>query len=163
MKHLMIFLCLMTLSITAFANERFVIKFQLLENKKKIEFGSTFVTSKSNTWKKGYKRSYLKSSCAKLDSGKVEKRISADNRFAGLFIAHQVVNDTLELIVTRSRVTSKFSEIRALPKNKCKAISPIIHSHTENYSFSATHGNEATVPFGTKMEFYIKIQSLNKM
>ena len=158
-KMILLFLIPFTLE----AGENYLIKFELVQSNKTVEKGSTFVTQKQSTWKKGYKRSYTKLSCRQPESGKIEKRITAVEHFAGLLVTHQLIGDKIELNVVRNMVTSRLKEIRSLPKKACKALSPIVDSHTETYHILARHEKFEIHPFGDAFKFHIKVQAIRKI
>ncbi|TMM47715.1 hypothetical protein [Colwellia ponticola] len=139
------------------AKERLMINFELMENKTMIEQGSVLVTKKLKGWNKGMQTSYLKLACKPLANGKVEKLYSTINFFDGLKVTHQQVGDTIELMVKRSKVTSRFTEIHNLPANQCKDMVPVLTTTVETYQFGIKKGIKDSRPFGDSMTFHYHV------
>lgn len=157
-KRICLFTVLLVTSFTTIADDRYLVKFELLLVDKKLEWGRTIVSQKRNVWKKGYLSSYLKLSCHEHEPGKYEKRISTVDHFDGLLVTHQLISDKIEITVHRSIITPRLKEIRALAKNECKNLAPIIKEHTDTYTLPAKHGSSETFLFGDELKFHITVQ-----
>ena len=144
------------------ATERFSMSFELTQSDKMIERGRALISGKQRTWSKGLQRSYLKLRCNQLQSGKTEKLLSTVNHFAGLRITHQIAGDKVELSVVRSVVTPRLVEIRALARNECNDLSPIVTTTTKTYSFPAADGINESSPFGESLVFRATLQSVGE-
>ena len=150
---------LLTIAASVNAAERFLLNLELTQGKNKIEMGRTFVSQKPHTWSKGSKRSYLKLGCHQQESGKTQKLYSTVDHFAGLRVTHQLAGNNVELTVVRNVVQPRLVEIRALAKNKCKDLSPIVTTISESYIFPAKDGIDEARPFGENMTFRVTLQS----
>lgn len=142
------------------ATERFFLNFELTLGEKKVEWGAIHVSMRAHTWSKGLQTSYLKLSCHRHESGKTEKLYSIEDHFSGLRITHQLTEKNIVLTVVRKSVQPRLIEIRALSKDKCKDLSPIVTTTTETYSFPVTDGVDESNPFGENMKFRVILQAL---
>ena len=149
-----------TSPMSANAAERYILDFKLLKGEKKIESGKFFVTQKQHVWSKGLKRSYLKSRCEKLASGKTLKSLTLANHFSGMSITHQLEGNKINIKVVRNVVQPRLTEIRALGKTECKDIAPDVSTVSQNYSFSASPGLNESLVFGEGITFQIKLHLL---
>ena len=156
-----LFVLLIAATTCVSATERFSLSFELNQSEKMIEQGRAVVSGKQRTWSKGLQRSYLKLRCNQLESGKTEKLFSTVNHFAGLRITHQIAGDKVELSVVRNVVAPRLAEIRALARNECKDLSPIVTT-TKTYSFPAEDGINESSPFGESLVFRATIQSVGE-
>ena len=144
---------LLTTVTSAISAERFQMNFELTQNGKILKWGRTIVTTKPHTLSKGLKSSYLKLSCRTQESGKIQKSLASVDLFAGMHIAHQIIGDKVELKVIKITVQPRLKEIRALTKNDCKDMSPIITSTTHSYSLPSEKGINESRAFGEGMIF----------
>ena len=118
-------------------------------------------TLKQHTWSKGLQRSYLKLRCKQLESGKTEKLLSTVDHFDGFRVTHQLAENEVVLTVVRTIVQPRLTEIRALAKNECKDLSPIVTTTTLSFTLPAVDGNTESCPFGENMIFRATLQSLD--
>ena len=159
-KRLLIYGILILSSGSANAKNLLVINFELIQGDKSIERGNTFVSKEKGTWKKGYTQRYIKLSCQQLPSGKIEKRIKSENHFNGLRVNHQIVEEYVKLYVDRNVIKSRLKEIRALDKNNCKNLAPIITKQTDTYRFAAKPGIDETRVFKDNLKLRVMIKSI---
>jgi len=152
---------LLTLAASVSAAERFELNFDITQGQKKIDWGRTFVSQKPHTWSKGSKRSYLKLRCHQQESGKTQKLYSTVDHFAGLLVTHQLAGGNVKLTVVRSTVQPRLVEIRALPRNECKDLSPIVNTTSETYIYTAEDGVDEARPFGKNMTFRAALRSVH--
>lgn len=153
-----LFVGVLLLSHTVESKERLMINFELMQDKVMVEQGFVLVTKRLRGWNKGMQASYLKLTCKPLANGKVEKLFSTINYFDGIKVTHQKVGDTIELMVKRSKVTSRFTEIHNLPTNQCKDMAPVITTTVENYTFGTQKGVTESRPFGSSMTFNYNVK-----
>ena len=158
-RYLLFGICLMMTS-PLVAAERFLVNFDLLKGKNVIESGKFLVSEKQRTWSKGLKRSYLKLTCHKNESGIIEKRYSNVDHFSGFSVKHRIVDNTLELIAERSSAKPRLLEIRVVPKKECKEPSPIVTTARQIYSYPATGIISESRPFDDKLTFRVTIKSM---
>ena len=144
---------LLTMLMPVHAAERKLIKFDLLKGKNILVTGKDYTSEKPHTWSKGALRSYLELSCQKNVSGKVEKLYSTIDHFSGLRVTHKLSGENIEIKVVRILVKPRLIEIRALPKNECKDMAPILTITTESYLYPAIDGNSEARLFGEGMTF----------
>ena len=142
------------------SKEPFSLKFELIHADKTIEWGRAVVGEQQRTWSKGLQRSYLRLRCSQEESGKTGKFLSTTNHFSGLRVTHQLVGDRVELTVERNIVKPRLKEIRALARNECKDLSPVVTRTTRNYSFPAVEGASESYPFGEDMVIRLTLQSV---
>ena len=114
-----------------------------------------------NIWSKGLKRSYLKLRCNLNESGRLQKFYSTVDYFSGLRVTHQLAENEVVLTVVRTVVQPRLTEIRALAKNECKDLSPIVTTTTLSFSLPAVDGNTESRPFGEDMIFRTALLSLD--
>ena len=152
---------LLTVTISASAAERFSLKIDLAQGEKVVERGRALVSQKQRTWSKGLQRSYLKLRCKQLESGKTEKLLSTVDHFDGFRVTHQLAENEVVLTVVRTIVQPRLTEIRALAKNECKDLSPIVTTTTLSFTLPAVDGNTESRPFGENMIFRATLQSLD--
>lgn len=145
------------------AAERYFVKIELTQDDKVIERGNILVSGKQSTWSKGVKRSYLKLRCNLKEPGRLQKFYSTVDYFSGLRITHQLVDDHVELTVVQNIVQPRLVEIRALAKNECKDLPPIVTTTTQLYRYPAKDGISEHLPFGEHMTFRATIQSLGEI
>jgi len=145
---------------SANAKNLLAIKFELIQDKKILERGNTFVAQKKSTWKKGHTQRYIKLNCHQLPSGIIEKKITSEDHFTGLRVSHQIVEEYVELKVDRNIVNSRLKEIRALNKNDCKNLAPIMTKTSKTYLFPAKPGIDETRLFNNNLKFRIMIRSI---
>ena len=156
--RLLLFGILTAATTCASATERFSMGFELTQAGKMVERGRAMVSEKQRTWSKGLQRSYLRLRCNKLESGKTEKLKSTVDHFSGLRVTHKLAGGKVELTVVRTVVKPRRIEIRALDKNECKDLSPIVTTTTQTYSFTAEEGVNESHPFGENMIFRATLQ-----
>jgi len=144
---------------TAFANgsEQFLLDFKITQGERKIEMGKFFVNNKQHVWSKGVKRTYAKVSCLQQSSGKIQKTFSMLDLFSGVRIMHLLEGDKVKLTVTRNTVQPALKEIRALGKNECKNLSPIVTTTTQHYTLPAKAGANEQYAFGKNSTFNANI------
>ena len=161
-RYLLLGMCLMMTS-PLVAAERTLIDFELIKGKIVIENGRLLVSEKPRTWSQGLKRSYLKLGCRQLESGRVEKRYSNVDYFSGFSVKHRIVDNTLALIAERSSVKSRLKEIRALAKDECKELAPIVTTTKQTYNYPATGVKSESRLFDDQMTFRITIKSMQEI
>lgn len=144
------------------ATERFSLKIDLTQSEKVVERGMALVSPKRRTWSRGLQRSYLKLRCNRLESGEMEKLLSTVDHFAGLRVTHQLTENEVVLSVVRTVVQPRQLEIRALAKNECKELSPIVTTTTLSFRLPAEDGKSESRPFGEKMVFRATLHSVGK-
>jgi len=159
--RLIVLATLLISAVSANAAEQFVLNFKVTQNDKIIEKGNVIVLPRPLTWSKGLKRSYLKLSCKQQSNGKMQKLYSTEDYFYGLQISRQLFGDIIEVKVLHNRVKNRLLEIRALAKNECKELSPVLTTRSETYRFSTKSGVEESRPFGENLSFKAKIYPLN--
>ena len=133
----LLFALLFTTMTCASAAERLILNFELAQGKNLIESGRSLTTKKPLTWNKGLKRSYLKVRCQQHKTGEIQKLYSTEDHFHGILVSHQIIGDKVEITVTQGIVQPRLDEIRALAKNECKDLSPVVNTTTHTYSFPA--------------------------
>lgn len=133
----LLFCIFLTATTSVIATEQFLINFELVRGGNPPERGIILVSEKQHTWSKGLKRSYLRLRCQQTEAEKIQKLYSTVDLFAGLSVSHQLVENKVQLTVVRTDVKPRLDEIRALPKNECKELSPIVTTVTQHYSFSS--------------------------
>lgn len=143
-----------------YASERFLLQFEITQGKNKVETGATYISNKARDWNKGLRRSYLKLRCDKQPSGKTVKQLSTIDYFSGLRITHQLRGEMIELTVLQSIVQPRLAEIRALPKDQCKDLAPIVTTKSKSYSFPAKDGLDETHSFSADMTIRVMLQSV---
>jgi len=158
MRFLLLGMLFLTVT-SAGADERFYLRFDLIQDALVIERGNAIVSRKPHTWSKGLRRSYLKLRCNRLESGKTEKLYSTVDHFAGLSVTHQLVGGNIELTVVRNIVQPRTIEIRALGKSECRDLSPVVTSTTQTYHFPAEGNIHEPRPFGENMTFRVTLES----
>jgi len=153
----------MLLAVSAFASaaERVQLNFELTQGESKIESGRDFVSRKPHTWSKGFRRSYLQVRCQQQESGKSHKLFSTVDHFAGLLVKHKLAGDNVELTVIRSVVQPRLTEIRALGKNECRELAPVVTTASETYIFPAKDGVDKAHSFGNTMTFRVVLQPVD--
>ena len=161
-RYLLFGICLMMTN-PLVAAERFLVNFDLFKGKSLIESGRLLVSEKPKTWSKGLKRSYLKLTCHKNESGRVEKRYSNVDHFSGFKVKHRIVDNTVELIAERSSVKPRLIEIRVVAKNECKELAPIVTTTRQTYSYPAMGVISESRPFDDKMTFQVTIKSMQEI
>lgn len=149
---------LLIVSTAVDAKERLMINFELIQGKVVVDKGSVLVTKKLKGWNKGMQASYLKLACKTLANGKVEKLYSTINYFDGVKVTHQKIGDTIELMVKRSKVTSRFTDIHKLSANQCKDMAPVLTTTIENYTFGTQKGITESRAFGDSMTFNYNVK-----
>lgn len=77
-------------------DDKFFRNFSLTRNGQELEKGTLITTSKSKTWSKGLKRSFLRLSCKEV-KGKTVKLLSTEAHFSGLLMTHQHIGKQLHL------------------------------------------------------------------
>lgn len=154
---------ILTTAASVTAGELLLMNFELASGKSTLHRGKVFITEKKSTWSKGLKRSYLKLRCEQKgnDTEGVRKLYSTVDLFDGLSISHQRAENKVILTVVRSAVKTRLAEIRALSRNECKDMSPIVSSVTKSYNFPAD-GSGETMLFKEDITFKYTLQSLAK-
>ena len=137
-------------------------KIELTQADKLIDRGNAIISHKQKTWRKGLKRSYLKLQCDLKEQGKLKKMYSTEDHFDGLRVTHQLAGNNVELTVVRTVVQPRLVEIRALARNECKDLSPVVTTTTQTYSFAAEHGLDESSPFGENIIFRVALQSVGE-
>jgi len=148
--------CITTLS---FADNRYLLSFELAHNGKNLKIGKTLVTREKHTWSSGLKRSYLKIRCEQQKSGEVKKLYSTVDLFAGLLVFHQIVKNHIELKVSYNIIQPGLNEIRDLKNHECKDLSPFVTTITKNYRLLANGKHKASHTFGKNMIFKTSLKS----
>lgn len=159
--RLLLFVTLLSTGISVYASEIWLLRFELLQDKYRVEVGTTFVSEKPAKWSKGFKRRYLKMHCHRLPTGEIEKQYSTVDYFAGLQISHQRVDNNIVLTVIRTTVKPNYSKIKALPKDQCQNLEPIVNTITETYQFEAKRTMNESRPFGNNMMFHASLQAVS--
>jgi len=144
---------LITATTSAICAERLQMNFELTHNEKILERGKAIISMKLHTLNKGLKSSYLKLNCRREESEKILKLHSTVDLFAGMQISHQIIEDKVQLKVVKITVQPRLTEIRALTKNECKDMSPIVNTTAHSYSFPAVKGINESRAFGDNMIF----------
>ena len=111
-------------------------------------------------WSSGLERSYLKLRCIQKKSGKMQKQFSTMEHFSGLRVTHGLAGQEIELTVVWDVVQARLMEIRALSKEECKELSPVVTTATETFRFPAKSGLDESVPFGENIVFRVTAQAL---
>ncbi len=145
---------------TVSAGERYMMSFTLTQGEKKIEEGKSFVSQKRHTWSKGLKRSYLQLNCNPRATVDGRKLFSTVNHFNGLSITHHLEANNLKLTVVRNVVEPRLSDIRALPKDECRNISPQVNTITQTYTFPVKNATPEPRPFGENMTLKVNLQPI---
>ena len=154
---------LLTTATSAGTDERFLLKFELIQDENIIERGRDHVSRESHTWSKGLQSSYLKLRCHQQKSGEMQKLYSTVDHFTGLRVTHQLAGDNVELTVVHHVVQPRLAEIRALARRECRDLSPIVTTTTQSYSLPAKDGMTESTPFSENMTFRATLQSLGKI
>lgn len=161
-KCFLLFGILITAAACAGATERFSMGIELSQAGKVIERGRVLVSGEQHTWSKGLQRSYLRLRCNELDSGKTKKLFSTVDHFSGLRVTHQSVGNNVDLTVVQTSVQPRLAEIRALARDECKELSPIVTTTRQTYRFAAEDGMHESRPFGEGMLFLVTLRSLGE-
>lgn len=148
-------------SASASAGEILLLNFEFVSGSSTLHRGKVFVTEEKHTWSKGLRRSYLKLRCEQKDTGGVRKLYSTVDLFDGLSVYHQQVENNIKLTVTRSTVKPRLAEIRALARNECKDMSPVVSEVTKSYSLPVA-GSGETLLFSDNETFKYTLQSIAK-
>jgi len=159
-KQLLLSGILLTTVIPVYAKNLLLIKFELIQDGKRIESGSTFISQMINTWKKGYAQRYIYLNCHQLPSGKIEKQISTKAHFAGLRMTHQIVDQNIELHIDRTTVKSRLKELRALDKKSCETLAPLVVKKAVSYRFPATSGVDEIRNFDKNMKLRVTVHTI---
>ncbi|MBC8210685.1 MAG: hypothetical protein H8E21_06410 [Gammaproteobacteria bacterium] len=146
---------------TVQANEVMLLDFKLSQGDELIEQGRLNVTREPHTWSKGVKRSYLRLRCEKESSGKLSKLYSTEDHFHGITLTHRVSAKKVVIKLERNLVQPRLIEIRALGKNECREMSPVVTTTSENYSLPATDNVSEKFNFGDKMSFSVVLNRIN--
>ena len=142
------------------AADLWLLRFELNQDKYRVEVGTAYVSQKPGSWSKGFKRRYLKMHCQQLPTGEIQKQYSTKDYFAGLQVSHQLDDNTIVLTVVRTTVKPSLARIQALSENECKNLSPIVTTTTETYRFDAKKGMDESRPFGKSMTFRATLQAM---
>lgn len=156
--HWFSFSLLLAVPIMANAAERYILDFQIYQGETKVEAGKTFVTVKSHTWSKGLKRTYMKMQCEQAKSGEKQRLLLLEDHFGGWRLTYQLVGNDVQLSVVRNVVTSRLTEIRAVPKNECRNILPQITTSTQSYLFPAKSGKSEYSLFDGSLTLRLNLQ-----
>jgi hypothetical protein len=156
-------LLLLTLLVagTVQANEVMLLDFKLSQGDQAIEHGRLNVTREPNIWSKGIKRSYLKLRCEKESSGKLSKLFSTEDHFHGITLTHRISAQKVFIKLEQNLVQPRLIEIRALGRNECREMSPVVTTTSENYSLPAKDNVSEKFRFGDRMNFEVMLNSLN--
>lgn len=76
-------------------------------------------------------------------------------------LGHQLLNDSVEITLTRSTVKPRLKEIRALPKNECHEMFPIVNAMTKSYNYPLENTDKALRPFNEGYQFRVNIRALD--
>lgn len=152
----------LTVTTSVFATEQLLINFELVRGSNPPERGTILVSEKPHSWSKGLKRSYLRLRCQQTEAEIIQKLYSTEDHFAGLRVSHQRVANNVELTVVRTDVKPRLAEIRALPKNECKELSPIVTTATQHYSFSLIDDARETWQFSEDSTFRVTGQLMRE-
>ena len=157
-----LFAIILTTTASATAGERLLMNFEIVSGANTLHWGKVFVTEKKSSWSKGLKRSYLKLRCQQKDTEGMRKTYSTVDLFDGLRISHQRVENKIKLTVILSTVKPRLTEIRALSRDECKDMSPIVTSVTKSYNIPAA-GSGETLLLSEDITFRYTLQSpINK-
>lgn len=159
-KRILLLGLLFCTSHNLYAAERYLLRFEITQGVQKVDSGKTYITKKKDTWSRGLRSSYLVLSCHHKDDRMMEKRFSTVDHFDGLRISHQLDGDQVILEVVRNKVKPRLTEIRALPRNSCKDLAPIVTSHKANYRLAANDGITEIHPFGEGMSIKFSLQGI---
>lgn len=157
-------LLLLLLLITPFplhAADGFQLNFEFTYSDGRIERGKFYTTNKQHSWQKGLEQSYLKLTCRTHSDGRIERLYSTIDYFSGLRMIHKIVGDEIEISLLHQTVQSRLTEIRELPKKKCRELLPIVNTKSEIYRLKAVDGGEDTRAFGDKMSLRVTIQKIH--
>ena len=155
----LLFVIMLTTMASATAGEFLLMNFELVSGANVLHRGKLFITEKTDSWSKGLRRSYLKLRCEQKSPEGMLKTYSTVDLFDGLTISHQLVKNKVNLTVTLSSVKPRLIEIRALSRDECRDMSPIITSQTRAYSFAAAASGE-TLLFSDDITFKYTLQPL---
>ena len=156
----LLFVTLFITSANAHTAERFLMNFELVAGEKTVNKGNAIVTNKKKTWQKGLQRSFLALDCRQNKTGGLEKLFSTVDHFTGLRVTHRLVGKNLELNVVRIVGQARITEIRALPKGKCKDLSPLFTTTTQAYTFPAKRDVDESRQFDVNMTFQARIRAV---
>jgi len=147
-------------SVSAVAAEQFFVDFKIIKDDRKIEWGKFYVTNKQHVWSKGLKRTYAKVSCVHRVSGKQQKTVSMIDLFSGVRVTHKLDGGEVKLKVVRNTAQPVLKEIRALGKDECRELSPIVTTITQHYSLPAKTGVSEQYVFSEKLTFNVKLYEM---
>jgi len=156
-------LSLMMLSLCSgslLAEETYYLQFELFKFQQKVDSGKDYVSTMDHTWSKGLQRNYLKLSCTRDASGRNIKTYTTVEHFAGIRVTHHIAAGNLYLKLTRLEVQPRVTEIRALPKNECREMAPVVASVSENYVTPLSNAGNKNYPFGKEMSIRISLSPL---
>jgi len=151
---------LLSAATTALADNQLQLAFDLTQGGNLLERGMVFVSKEQHTWSKGRKSSYLKLSCQKPTSGKIQKLYSTEDLFDGLRIKHRLVENNVVLTVFHNIVQPRLNEIRALAKSECRDIAPMVTTTSQTFRFIVKVDHKDSHPFGENMIFKTRILQL---
>ena len=147
-------------SVSAVAAEQFFVDFKIIKDDRKIEWGTFYVENKQHVWSKGIKRTYAKASCVQRASGKQQKTVSMIDLFSGVRVTHKLDAGEVKLKVVRNTVQPVLKEIRALGKDECRELSPIVTTITQHYSLPAKNGVSEQYAFSEKLTFNVELHEM---
>jgi len=148
-------------SFTAVAADQLLLDFKILQAERKIEQGKIMVTDKKHVWSRGLKRTYVKIRCVENSTGKIHKSYSMVDLFSGVRVTHQLDSNQIKLSVVRTTVQPRLQEIRALEKNECKDLSPIVNTISQDYTLPLNIDTNHQQAFGDKMIFQMSIHRIS--
>jgi len=155
-------LLLTGLSLSALGKERYQVQFELYQGKQRVDSGNIIITEKLKTWCNGQRSSYLELACPVNNAGEVGKILSTVDLFSGVTIDHRIINGDIELDVKLSTVQARIGEIRALGKDECQEMAPVVTKHSESYSISPNQSGHQAFDFGDNMKIRFTYSALRR-